>query len=308
MKKGCSMEKQPSRVESYVPTATFYDGKREAAGAIFQDRFAVVDINEDFLILAFRGKGLQTGSPLSVEREIVLPLRQALAKGERVLIKSADGSAIFFGDWMYNGLVPVLLLPDACASLSAAAVLIFHNEIVTIGTAEPSELSKRELSELCLRFSDTLAECDRVFPKEKPEQFRGHAARIAAFAGCRADFSDLSFDPFPLSEPDTRKWTLLLLCLFLSLRGSSGDEPSVFMREIGREMLLPGVDFSLSRDAGKQTDKRFSFLRHPAFREVELETMPQGLRLSVVLSRRPKQGELCAAAPAVRLCFFLEIA
>ncbi len=303
------MDQQQGRVESYVPAATFYDGKREAAGTAFRDRFAVVDAQNAFSVLAFRGGGLQVGAPLPISRENILSLQRALAKGERVLIGTENGSALFFGDWMCEGLAPVLLLPQACADLSAAAALTFHNEIITLGTAGAPEPGRREIGELCLRFSEALAGCDRVFSVgEEPERFRNHTAHIAALAGCRADFSALSFDPFALSEVDTRRWTLLLLCLFLSLRGAGGEDPAVSLREVGRETILPGVEFSLSRDANPTTGERFAFLRHPAFRNVKLETTPEGLRLSVLLSRRARPGELCAAAPAVQFCFLLEVA
>ena len=296
-----------NQVESYVPTANFYEGKREAAGKIFRDRFVIADAENEFSIIAFRGEDLQIGSLLPVEETRVFSLRHALERGERVLTGIGDGAALFFGDWMWKGLVPVLLLRDPCADLSAAAKILCRDDILPLGEFDEKTTEKRELSDLCRHFSESLAECDRVFGAE-PDLFRRHAARVAEFAGCHANFSELSFDLFALSAADLRKWTLLLFCLFLSLRGISAEEPSFSMRELGREMLLSGVDFSPSRDAKKQTDARFSFLRHPVFRDVELETTPNGLRFSVVLARRQKPGEMRAISPAIRFSFLLETA
>ena len=304
-KGGTPMNNRDIRVESYVPTADFYDGKREAAGRAFRDRFAIVDAQNAFSILAFRGEGLQIGKPLLQGQHQLLFLH--LQSGERVLNKAENGSALFFGDWMWNGLVPVLLLPDPCADLSAAAKMLFRGEIQPL-EEEESKIGKREMSDLCLRFSESLSACDRIFDGQESDLFRRHAAQIAAFAGCRADFSQLSFDPLALSGFDTQKWTILLLCLFLSLRGISGGEPNFSVHELGRETILSGVDFAPSQDAKKQTSERFSFLAHPAFRDVELEATPAGLRFSVVLARRQRPGELQAITPAVRLFFLLEAA
>ena len=297
------MSNQIPQVESYVPTAAFYDGKREASGVAFRDRFAVVDANSEFSILAFRGENLKIGETIPVLQEQVALLRFYLARGERVMVEVRAGTALFFGDWMLNGLVPVLLLREPCDDLSVAANLILRREIITIGEQKKGEMSKRELNQLCCRFSDSLAECDRVFNVEETEHFRRHAARIAAFAGCRADFSDLPFESLALSMNDTRKWTLLLLCLFLSLRGISGEEPSVLLRDVRWKTILSGINFSTSQDAKKQTSERLSFLQHPAFEGVEAESTPEGLRFSVVLSRRRGENEFCAFSESIQLCF-----
>lgn len=302
------MEEKQSLVESYVPAAAFYEGKREAAGKLFRDRFAVADATRDFSVLAFRGRDLQIGEPISMEQNHRRSVRFAIENGQRVLAETGKGSALFFGDRSFSGLVPVLLLPEPFSDLAACAKLLLHGEIVAIGAVEGREPGKRELNELCLRFSEALAECEGIFSEQSPEQFRRHAARIAAFAGCRADFSALPFDSYELSEADVRKWTLLLLCLFLSLRGAESDEPHFTLREVGRETIFPGVDLSAPQNRKKRQGERFSFLDHPAFRNVELEATPEGLRLSVVLSKAKRQGELSAVAPATRFCFLLEAA
>ena len=300
------MKKISSRVESYVPVESFYDGKREAAGKIFRDRFAVVDMNADFSVLAFRGENLQIGEPLALEDKETNFLKFSIARGKRVLAKTADGSALFFGDWALEGLVPVLLLQESCADLSAAANLLLYDRILLLEKQEKSNLSKRELNNLCLHFSETLADCDRVFDEQNAVLFRRHAARIAAFAGCRADFSFLPFDSFALSATDLKKWTLLLLCLFLSLRGMNGEEPTLTLRETGRETLLSALDFAPAKDAEKQIPQRLSFLRHPAFANVEAEPAKEGFRFSVILSQASKPGELRAFSQAMRFCFVLE--
>ena len=258
--------------------------------------------------MAFRGENLEIGAPIPVLPEQSALLRFYLARGERVMVEIREGTALFFGDWMLEGLVPVLLLRDRCGDLSVAANLMFRKEIVTIGTPKAAEQGKRELSDLCRRFSSSLAECDRVFDASETDYFRRHAARIAAFAGCRADFSSLPFESLALSLNDTRKWTLLLLCLFLSLRGISGEEPSVSLREVRWQTILSGIDCAPSQDAKKQTEQRLSFLRHPAFEGVEAEATPKGLRFSVVLSRRRRTDELSAISESIQLSFLLETA
>ena len=294
-----------SKVESYVPVESFYQGKRETAGKLFRDRFAVVDTKANFSILAFRGENLKIGDSLEPEAEHLPLLQFHIARGERVLAKAKEETALFFGDWMWKGLVPVLLLQQSCSHLSAAAKLLMRKDLITFETGESDPISKRELNELCLQFSELLIECDSVFGKSESDQFRRHAARLAVFAGCRADFSNLPFDPFAISSFDTRKWTFLLLCLFLSLRGISEKEPAVTLRDIGREMILSGVDFLPSQDSKRQVPERFSFLNHPAFEDVEIETTPQGLRFSVLLSRSFKPGELRSISESVRISFLL---
>ena len=294
-----------SKVENYVPVESFYEGKRENVGKLFRDRFAVVDAKANFSILAFRGENLKIGSSLELDPEQLPLLQFHIARGERVLAKAKEGTALFFGDWMWNGLVPVLLLQESCARLSVASKLLMRKDLISFESEENDSISKRELNELCLQFSELLIEYDGVFGKSESDQFRRHAARLAAFAGCRADFSNLPFDPFTISSFDTRKWTLLLLCLFLSLRGISEQEPAVTLREIGREMILSGVDVLPSRDAKRQVPERFSFLNHPAFDDVDVETTPQGLRFSVVLSRYSKPGELRSISESLRFSFLL---
>ena len=99
------------------------------------------------------------------------------------------------------------------------------------------------------------------------------------------------------------------MCLFLSLRGVGREEdPAVSLREVGRETILPNFDFVPLRETKKQTPANFSFLEHPAFSDVTVETVPEGVRFSVVLSRRPKEGELRAVTEAFRFFFLLETA
>ncbi len=299
--------KKQKQVESYIPAAAFYEGKREAAGKLFRDRFAIVDLNADFSVLAFRGENLNARESLAVDRKSIPSLRLLLAGGERVLVALPEGAALFFGDWIWKGLVPVLLLRDSYDDLRAAADILRRFEIAFIEKDEP-ETGKRELSEVCRRFSESLNACDRVFDPKGAEAFRSHAARIAEFAGCRAGFSDLPFDSFALFLPDVRKWTLLLLCLFLSLRGVGGDEPTVSLRKTGETTILPGVDFAPLQEKKQKQPLFLSFLQHPAFSDVIAEQTPDGVRFSVTLSRKPKAGELCAVSQIVRFFFLLETA
>ena len=82
-------------VESYVPVAAFYEGKRELAGEAFSDRFAVLEWNGvDLRVLAARGKDLAPGTVLPLSREDAACLRDAVWDGAAVLLPCG---AILFG-------------------------------------------------------------------------------------------------------------------------------------------------------------------------------------------------------------------
>lgn len=302
------MENPNSRVESYVPTAEFYEEKSEMAGKLFGDRFAVVDRQNDFAILAFRGENLAVGQKLPFDREWCRFLEQKLASGKRVMIPAEGGTALFFGDWNYAGLLPVLLF-DAPASELAAAV-----ELMPCGgeIALPEGLNRqpgeaRRIHLLCRDFAASLSSCERVFGAMKTHSFRQQVARIAEFAGCRGNFEGLSAAAFPLTFQDLRKWTILLLCLFLSLRGASEKMPACSMREIGRNKIFGGIDFYPSQGR-KSEENRFPFLCHPAFADVELQGSKGELRLSVLLSQKSENFALQAQSEQIKFSFLLEIA
>ena len=275
-------------VESYVPAAAFYEGKRELAGEAFSDRFAVLDLNGAApVILAARGRDLAPGAILPLTPEDRLCAEDAARNGGSVLIPSGVGAALLFGDAAADGLIPALF-PEADADLTAQAFSLMDRPEWRVS---PS-FAKREIttakrahaiSEVCRDLAEGVAACERLFDPERAARFRSHSAEVAAFAGCRVEFGEMPRGKYPLSGYDRKRWTLLLLCLFLSLRGASAKGPTLRMREESRDRILTGMEYRSNADTAKRDPERFAFLDHPAFRDIRPEKTRDGYRFSLLL-------------------------
>lgn len=282
--------KKRSEVESYVPTAAFYEGKRELPGEEFSDRFAVLDPADAFRVIASRGEKLTAGAILPVSKEDADFAMRMTGEGKRVVLLSAVGVLFLFGDAAANGLIPALLPEGEADDLAESIRLLGRTDwIFAPSVAEKrTDQGKRahRVSEVCRNLATDLAKCERLFQRKSNESFRAHCAEVAAFAGCRADVRELPTGMFPLDESDQKLWTVLLLCLFLSLRGAGAEGPTVRMKETGRETLLTGMEYHPNRDSAKRDPERLTFLQHKAFGAVELEKTAEGYRFSVVLRSR----------------------
>ena len=294
--------KRKTDVESYVPTAAFYEGKREMPGEEFSDRFAVLDPADAFRVIASRGKRLAAGAILPVSETDADFAMRMIGEGKRLILPSAVGVLFLFGDAAANGLLPALLPEGEAGDLAESIRLLGRTDwIFAPSVAEKrTDQGKRahRVSEVCRNLAVDLANCERLFRQGRNENFRAHCAEVAAFAGCRADVRELPTGMFPLDESDQKFWTVLLLCLFLSLRGADAEGPTVRMKEIGRETLLTGMDYRSNRDSAKRDPERWNFLQHQAFGAVELEKTAEGYRFSVVL-RSKTAGERTLRAVSV---------
>lgn len=295
-------------VESYVPVAAFYEGKRELAGEAFSDRFAVLEWNDvDLRVLAARGKDLAPGTVLPLSREDAACLRDAVRDGAAVLLPCG---AILFGKAAEDGLIPALFPEGETDLLAQAVPLLGWPGLRTAPSlAENGPMNAKRahaVSEVCRELAGSLARCERLFDPARAERFRAHCAEIAAFAGCRIDVGELPAGNYPLSRHDGRIWTLFLLCLFLSLRGASAQGPTLRMREESREMLLTGVDYRSNADSGKHDAERFAFLGHPAFADVKPEKTKEGYRFSILL-RSGQTDVLRSVSMATRVHFALDV-
>lgn len=299
-------------VENYVPIETFYKGKQTIAGDVFRDRFAVLEIGGGLRVVAARGEAISADETLPVSSRELAFLTAALAEGKRILFPSEVGVSVLFGDAMSHGLVPALF-PNGDPTTLVNAVRLLGREDLTLfpslQTAEERK-GKRGLSmqEVCRELSHGLAWCDRVFSVRDDAELRLHCAEIAALAGCRVDVRALPIEDFAVCESDRRRWTLFLLCLFLSLRGANAEGPAFSMREIGRQTLTAGVEYRSTDDSRKRDGERFAFLDLPAFRGMELEKTEEGYRITATLVRRDPSGVLRANSALERCVFLLRIA
>lgn len=306
----CANVTTPS-VESYVPIDTFYEGKQAVAGDALCNRFAVLEFSCGLRVVAARGKGLSVGATLPVNPRETDFLKSALAEGRRILFLSDVGVLVLFGDMMIHGLVPALFPIGDPATVVNAVRLIGRRDLTlspSIQTVE--EKGKREYStqEVCRKLSEGLVQCDRVFSNRKNAELRLHCAEVAALAGCRVDVRELPIEDFTVCEADQRKWTLFLLCLFLSLRGANAEGASFSMKEIGRNTLTAGMDYRSTVDSRKRDGARFAFLDLPAFRGMELERTGEGYRVTATLALYDPNGTLRANSARERCVFLLWVA
>lgn len=301
-------------VENYVPIEDFYREKQMPAGDGFCDRFAILEWDGAFRIVASRGEELSQGAVLPVDPEEDLGLlRQMLSDGKRVIVQTAVGAAILFGDLYEGGMIPALFPSGNSEDLATACGLLGRKELVLSygfekAARKGSETHSRAVFDLCRGLSETLNRCDRLFSSKEPYDFRLHCAEVAAFAGCRVNVGELPMGDFPICEADRRRWTLFLLCLFLSLRGASAEGTNFRMEQTERQTLTTGMEYRSNRDSRKTDAERFAFLDHPAFDGVELERTNDGYRLAVTLKRQEPSGVLRAISISDRLVFALILA
>ena len=307
------MNHQPT-VENYVPIEDFYREKQMPATDAFCDRFAVLSWGQAFRVVASRGEGLSAGAVLPVDpEENVGHLRQTLADGKRVIVQTAVGAAILFGDLYEGGMIPALFPNGSSEDLATACGLLGRKELVLSYAFEKAARKgagthSRAVFDLCRGLNETLNRCDRLFCQKEPYDFRLHCAEVAAFAGCRVNTGELPMGDFPICASDRCRWTLFLLCLFLSLRGASAEGTKFRMEEIERQTLTTGMEYRSNRDSRKTDTERFAFLDHPAFEGVELERTDEGYRLAVTLKRQEPSDVLHAISVSQRMVFALVLA
>ena len=299
-------------VENYVPIGTFYEGKREIAGEAFRDRFAVLEFGRELRVIAARGEALSVGTVLSVDPANAVFLNRALSEQRRVLMTCGFGMVMLFGDMMASGLIPAWFPEGDADALADAAKLLGRNDLTLLPSLRETDGREgnrsRSVSEVCRYLSEELAKYDSVFSKRKSDDFRLYCAEVAALAGCRVDVRDLPVGEFPLCESDRERWTLFLLCLFLSLRGANAEGPVFSMWEIGRHTVTTGMAYRSTDDSRKLDGDRFAFLEHPAFREMALERTEEGYCITATLGRYDPSGVLRAISVSERFVFLLRSA
>lgn len=288
-----------AEVEARYPSSAFYEDRKEES---FSEGLAVVDLNDGMRMLAARGIGYLSGEKLCLRGTDAAGIPARLAAGERVAVPTDMGSAILFGDLMPGGLIPAVLLNRKYDAVVYALRLLGKSELAAIPPAKNTHPGRAD--ETCQLLFRLFLACDRLFQPPEEMDFRRHCAQLAAFAGCRTDVLSLSRSPLPCDPSERKRWTLFLLCLFLSLRGAGPDGPRFEMRE-KNETVLAGIDFDKAPDRPRE-NKRFLFLRHPMFRDMKLERTGTGWRIEGSFHTGVSSLLHSVASRTVRRIFFLD--
>lgn len=285
-------------VEAGYPSSAFYEDREED---LFAEGLAVVDLDDRFRILAARGIGYLSGENLAIAEDATDELCARLDRGERAAVPTDKGSAILFGDLMPGGLIPVVLLNRKYDEIVYALRLLGKSEWAILPPRKGTHPGRAD--ETCQTLFRIVSACDRLFCPPAGMDFRRHCAGIAALAGCRTNVLALPRTVLPQDRTEQKKWTLFLLCLFLSLRGASNEGPRFRMREENGSVIT-GIECDKEPQKPRE-NKRFLFLRHPMFRDMQLERTETGWRMEGSFRGSPSPA-LAAVSRTARMILYLE--
>ena len=292
-------------LNNYIAEKEFLDGKTTLLCRECRESMAILEFGNRFRRLAFRGDGFRDEfRPKAADVDFLMRHGQT----SRVALRINGRVYVTLPDFSDMGLF-ASFSPDSNPRQFAGACSRFGRSDLLFAPSMNTDVCKPKSpsAEDCLTLSEQFYYCDRITSPEPDADFRLHCARVAAFAGCRADVRNVPMGYFPLPRRETARWTAFLLCLFLSFRTDSRSAPAFRMQRVEEDRLVVSVSHTPGENQHSDVDGRFAFLAHPAFQSFRLCRVPEGFWLEVTLPLRSTEPALCAPCPAMPLTFLFTI-
>lgn len=216
-------------INSYLPETTFLEGKQHLGARICKEDCAVIDVFQNYTVLASRGVGLTVGSDFRQLIGMNNPTERSLSKllqTKQQIVLSVGGTPwLLFAHWLPSTGLLLAIRPSCllCAIPEALAVLN-RSDFTFLSTSSDKKPSSEDCKEAYEVLSDILYQLSYLLPREFSYTADRLIAHVAAFAGYRIDFEAVSSLAGFHADPQTmQKIVPFLLCSFLYLRGKNGS-------------------------------------------------------------------------------------
>ena len=297
-----------SEIRAYIPEADCRKGKKETGDVLFYEDFGVLNPATYELVVA-RGLYISAGKEICLTREEQDFLEWNIGSYPAVAVRWKDSVLVFLrGFYSTTGLLPVVLPHGDPGAIAFWLVNVgFPTVRCSLGVVRMSA-GQSVGCELLQRLEGSMSQFKRVFNPPLREDFRFHCALIARLAGFRADVTSLPTGHYPIEEESLGRWTMFLLCTFLSLRGDSSTKLELSYADRA-DFHLRLVHLSEYCTKRKFSIKPFyPFAGLSVFSDYRLLPTKNGFVLEAVLHRAHTSDMLSAdGADWMELLFSLEI-
>ena len=216
-------------VNSYLPESAFLEGKQRLGARICREDCAVIDVLQNYTILASRGFDLPIGADfrrlVGMKKSTERALSKLLQTNQQIIL-SADGKPWFlFGQWLKSSGILLAIRPNClfCAIPEALSVLN-HSDFVFLSTASDEKPSSEDCKTAYEVLTDILYQVSYLIHRDDTCTADRLIAHVAAFAGYRVDFETVSaLAGFRADSQTMQRIVPFLLCSFLYLRGKNGS-------------------------------------------------------------------------------------
>ncbi len=296
-------------IDSYVPASRYLDGKDALPGRECHEDFALSAPARGYRLYAARGPRLHAGQRLELPEEERRFLESGLTLHRWIAVCAQGGVAIFCTElFEATGLLPVIL-PEGDPAMIAQCLgyLGRQDTVMSRAVGQLSGRASGRPEDCYAMLREQLDACDRIFRPGKEPDFRLHCALTARFAGCRADATALPAEPLPIAPADWLRWTALLLCTFLTLRGESAAGPALQLGQSDvRAFRLQLLHTSERKTAGSGRHP-FGFLELPCFSGMTLRHTGATWLLECELPRAAGASLLRSGTPEPPALLCIEI-
>lgn len=296
-------------IDSYVPASRHLDGKDALPGRECHEDFALSYPAREYRLYAARGPRLHAGQRLELPEEERRYLESELTAHHRIAVCAQEGVAVICTElFEATGLLPVIL-PEGDPAMIAQC-LGYLGRQDTVMSRAVGQLSGRvsgRPEDCYAMLREQLDACDRIFRPEKEPDFRLHCARTARFAGCRVDATALPAEPLPIAPADWLRWTALLLCTFLTLRGESAAGPALQLGQSDVRAFRLRLSHTSERKTAGSGRHPFGFLELPCFSGMTLRHTGATWLLECELPRAAGASLLRSGTPEPPALLCLEI-
>ncbi len=291
-------------IDSYLNEEAFLQGKNRPVPRLLREECGVLSFADGCSVIACRGAHFEQGasfaSSLRLSEQEERFFFANAGKHPRLLLDTPFGACLVFADLLdKTGLICALLLPNR-ALFSVAAALSRCSSVPFLLRA-PDSSRTAPAAEDCAWCEELLFYMDFIFscrPSRLSLLWRD-CLFLADFAGCTVEKTSFPAVEGTLSEHDSCKLRLFLLCSFLTLR-KTGSGVSAVDGESGGRFLLrveQKKQYAYFHKRKKAPDReaffgRFSFLKEPVFSDFWVCVPDVGIVLN---------GKLAVCEPAGRL-------
>lgn len=296
-------------IDSYVPASWHLDGKDALPGRECHEDFALSYPAREYRLYAARGPRLHAGQRLELPEEERRFLESGLTVHHRIAVCAQGGVAVICTElFEATGLLPVIL-PEGDPAMIAQCLgyLGRQDAVMSRAVGQLSGRASGRPEDCYAMLREQLDACDRIFRPEKEPDFRLHCALTARFAGCRVDATALPAEPLPIAPADWLRWTALLLCTFLTLRGESAAGPALQLGQSDVRAFRLRLSHTSERKTAGSGRHPFGFLELPCFSGMTLRHTGATWLLECELPRAAGASLLRSGTPEPPALLCLEI-
>lgn len=218
-------------ISSFVPEKTLLDGKHDFPCRVCHEDCVILDANNDFLPVAYRGTQPNMKenyfSFIGLSASEYSFFRSVLHTHNRILLHSPLGAILVFTEFLgETGLLLVIrpylsVSPErSVPTLLAALHQIGETRFIASSHTAPLDPDRHFLDNIIHEQLSELFFYVDFFCNPEPfaHGIFTTSVRLANFAGCRLECLSLPFDEQSLSSSEQVRLAAFLLCVFLSLR------------------------------------------------------------------------------------------